>query len=175
NSQYQDEVDPRPDVAAGCGDCHVPGVEALPIERPTQGFPFDVSIRPDVHSHAMVGGNAFLLDLLARHRDELGIETPADVLRRAAGATRVQLRHRTASLEISNFRRDERLVRFDVTVRNETEHKFPSGYPSRRAWLDVEVRLGRQVLLRSGAPEPGFGGILEVDDGFALPHVDHVS
>lgn len=175
NSQYQDEVDPLPDVAAGCGDCHVPRVEALSIDRPTQGFPFDVPIRPDAHSHGIVGGNAFLLDLMADHREELGIETPAEALRRAADATRVQLRHRTAALEIGNFRDDGRVLRFDVTVWNATGHKFPSGYPSRRAWLEVQVRLGRQVLLHSGAPEAGFGGILELDEPFGVPHRRQIS
>lgn len=175
NSQFQDELDPEPDLAASCGDCHLARVDALTIDRPSQGFPFDVAIRPDAHSHAILGGNAFLLDLMADHRDELGIETPVDVLRRAADATRVQLRHRTADLSISNFRDDDRILRFDVTVTNLTGHKFPSGYPSRRAWLEVQVRLGRQVLLHSGAPEPGFGGILEVDDAFGAPHRDGIS
>ena len=176
NSQYSDEgADVAPDVAASCGDCHAGRVDAVPLVRPTQGHPFEVEIRPEVHSHGIVGGNAFMLDLMADRAEDLGLEDSVGALRRAADATRVQLAHRTAELTIENFSDHDRSVRFDVTVLNKAGHKFPSGYPSRRAWIEVEVSLGRQLLFHSGAPEPGFGGIIGVEDAFGAPHKNLIS
>ncbi len=176
NSSYSDEGEAgHTESSRSCGDCHMKAVDAVAIRRPATTYPFDVSIRPSVHTHATVGGNAFLLDMLRENRDAFGVVAADADLVRVANATRAQLAHDTARLEIANFRTTESRLRFDVTVENLTGHKFPSGYPSRRAWLDVEVRVGRRSVFRSGAFAPTFGDIEGVDEPFAVPHHDRIT
>jgi hypothetical protein len=65
-----------------------------------------------------------------------------------------------------------------VDVRNLTGHKFPTGYPSRRAWLHVTVRSGTTVVFESGAVE-GTGAIRGNDgDGDSRryePHYEQIT
>jgi hypothetical protein len=58
-----------------------------------------------------------------------------------------------------------------VRVTNLTGHKFPTGYPARRAWLRVQVRAGNQSLFVSGAVDAQ-GRIAGAEDERTLPHRD---
>ena len=65
--------------ARSCQDCHMPAVaEPTPIAS-VLGEP-----RPDLSRHTFVGANAFMLRMLDRHRDALGVEAPSPALAEAA-------------------------------------------------------------------------------------------
>jgi hypothetical protein len=98
---------------------------------------------------------------------------PAAAFERMAAATRAQLAHRTGSIAIRALRREGRTIAFDVRVENHTGHKLPSGYPSRRAWIAVEILRGRDRVFASGVPDAS-GRLPNVADELALPHVDLV-
>lgn len=133
-----------------CQDCHMPVVaEPTPIAS-VLGVP-----REGLNRHTFVGGNAFMLRMLNRFRQDLGVTAPADELEAAADATERHLRTSTADLDIVDAQRDGNVVSFTVGVRNRAGHKFPTGYPSRRAWLHVAVRdASGRVLFESGAVAP---------------------
>lgn len=114
-----------------------------------------------------------MLDLFRANREELGIEAPDEVLTRAARATRKQLADDTARLTISEPKRESGTLAFEVSIENLTGHKFPTGYPARRAWLEVEVRSGRNVVFHSGAFD-GEGRLVGIADERAIPHVDTI-
>ena len=59
---------------------------------------------------------------------------------------------------------------FALRVANRCGHKFPTGYPARRAWLHVQVRSGNKVLFESGAFTED-GRLRDVGDELAIPHV----
>lgn len=168
NSSFENESGERKGGRT-CQDCHMPRQGEVRIARNPGGRDFNIRPRPDFAAHVFAGGNAFMLDLLRQHKEELGVTARNDALERAAAITRRQLADATARLAVLDLRRADGRLEFDVEVENLTGHKFPTGYPSRRAWLHVEVRAGREVLFASGAFEPD-GRIRGVADERAIPH-----
>ena len=143
------------------------------IARNPMGLDFIIAPRDNVRTHAFVGGNAFMLDLLRTNAAELGVTATPEALQRAAAATRAQLAHRTANIAIAGIRRTATGIEFDVEVENLSGHKLPSGYPSRRAWLQVDVRAGRDTVFSSGALDEK-GALRGVADELGEPHRDRV-
>jgi hypothetical protein len=108
--------------------------------------------RENVSRHVFRGGNFFMLRMLNRYRDELGVIALPRELALAADRTEAHLREATAAVSVvSAVVRDVRLE-VDVQVDNLAGHKFPTAYPSRRAWLHVTVADGDgRVVFESGA------------------------
>ncbi len=151
------------DEERSCQSCHMPRAAGPMRVSSVLG-----AERDGLSRHGFVGGNAFMLRLLNRFRDELGVEAPPEALEATARLTEHQLRHETATVEATAPQRSGDGVEFDVVVRNLTGHKFPTGYPSRRAWLHVTVTDdGGQVLFESGAAAPD--GSIAGADGDADP------
>ena len=133
-----------------CQSCHMPKADG-PIR--TSSVLGDA--RDSLARHLFVGGNAFMLRMLDRYRDELGVEALPAELEATAKATIRQLQQDTAEISLSQPCVQNGALAFDVSIRNLTGHKFPTGYPSRRTWLHVTVHdAGGRVIFESGAIEP---------------------
>lgn len=181
NSDYRidgDELGPR---AASCQSCHVPTVDedGDPIRAPISTRPGWLGSRSPIGRHVFVGANAYMLDVIADQRAWIGTPVSEAEIRERADLTERNLRT-AAALEVETHREDGALV-IDVEVENLTGHKLPTAYPSRRAWLQVEVLdAGGAVLWASGRTDASgalvdqAGRRLDWADAL-LPHLDEIT
>lgn len=133
-----------------CQDCHMPEVgEPVPVTGVLGRE------RPNVSRHVFRGGNFFMLRMLNRYRNELGVTALPQEMALAAARTEEHLRNATATVEVMDVSHTDGVLSATVEIRNKTGHKFPTAYPSRRAWLHVTVtdRRGNTVF-ESGAFSP---------------------
>lgn len=173
NSIYTDEDGPSPESRT-CQECHMPDQGTMKIARNPRGFDFNITPRRNVGAHAFYGGNAYMLEIFKSRRKDLGVTAEDEALTRAIKATRRQLAEDTAKITIKETKRDGASLDFDVKVENLTGHKFPAGYPSRRAWLMVEVKAGNTEVFSSGAFTMK-GGIEGIADERGLTHKNVVT
>jgi cytochrome c551/c552 len=130
-----------------CQSCHMPSAPGPIRIASVLGDQRDSLAR-----HVFVGGNVHMLGILNRYRAALGVTALSSELERTAQATIRQLQQDTATLTVTAPRREGGTVAFEVTVDNLSGHKFPTGYPSRRAWLHVTIRDERDsIVFESGA------------------------
>lgn len=173
NSIFQDESG-KTEQSRTCQECHMADLGSMRIARNPGGRDFLIPVRDHFRAHSFVGGNAFLLDLLAANKEALGVTADVEALQRNAMASRRLLANETVAMTIGEITRGEGAVQFAVRVENLTGHKFPTGYPSRRAWLHVQVRDGNQVVFDSGGWTAD-GHLANVADELRQPHYTRVT
>lgn len=144
-----------------CQSCHMPVVDEPVAISSVAGQP-----REGVARHSFVGGNFFMLGILNRYRAELGVTALPQEFETAARETVRFLQTETATVEVDWGQRDGDSLAFDVTIRNLSGHKFPTAYPSRRAWLHVTAKdAGGRTIFESGKVRPD--GSIEGNDNDA--------
>ena len=157
-----------------CQSCHMPAAPGpLRIASVLGDY------RERLSRHTFVGGNAFMLRLMNRYRAELGVEATSAELEATALATIRQLEKDTATVAIERAAVADGTLSFEVQVTNLTGHKFPTGFPSRRAWLHVTVRdrQGRALFESGRVTETGSIAGNDSDaaaDAFE-PHYDEIT
>lgn len=172
NSVFSDELATSSESRT-CQQCHMPDSGSMRIARNPRGLDFNIQVRDGVRAHTFVGGNAFMIDLLRANAAELGVIATASALERVAAASRALLAYSTAKLTVSNAKHAGDRLEFDVRIDNLAGHKLPSGYPSRRMWLNVEVRSANKVVFASGSVGED-GALKGIANELALPHVDRI-
>jgi hypothetical protein len=163
-----------PALGRTCQACHVPTVDeagapitVLAISR----TPATLGARTPFGRHTFVGGNSYVLRLLADALDWSGAGVSADELLASASrddahlgeAARVELVAHDAS-------------GFSLRVTNLTGHKLPTGYPSRRIWLHVRVEVGGEVVFETGGVDTRGAIVDRVGHVLAAqPHRDSIT
>jgi hypothetical protein len=156
HSSYKDNV--------SCQSCHMPEVKEAVAITSLYGQP-----REGMHRHEFLGGNFFMTGLFNTHRDELAVKALPQELTVVAQRTEEFLKTQSARLTIRDVQPTARGLAIEILVENLTGHKFPTAYPSRRAWLHVTVRdnNGRAVF-ESGKLNPDGSIVGNDNDADAL-------
>ncbi len=164
NSTYSDTM-------AGnrtCQGCHIPRINE-PINIATD-YPF-LDGRNPFGKHHLVGGNAFMLQLMRDNMTGVGATcTPAN-FDTSIARTKRYLRDSTLRMDVVQTGRTVDTVYYDVQLTNKCGHKFPSGYPSRIAYVEFVVTDNNgDTIFKSGLTDAN-GNIIGRDPGFE-PHHD---
>ncbi|NIS83091.1 MAG: hypothetical protein GTO14_23470 [Anaerolineales bacterium] len=142
-----------------CQDCHMPEAEGgVKIANTSE------VLRSPFALHSFVGGNAYMLEILKTFPDELGVTASSEHFDATIERTRRQLGQETAEITLEEVRLSGTFLTVDVDINNLVGHKFPTGFPARRAWIHFAVRdASGQVVFESGAPNPD-GSIIGNDN-----------
>ncbi len=142
--------------AQACQGCHMARADGVKIAN----RPRNLTRRNGFARHGIYGGNTLVLDILDANREALDVgegDFAASI-----EATRATLRS-AAELAVEEAVVDAEVLSLRVRVINNTGHKLPTSYPSRRAYIHLRVsdQSGR-VLFESGRLNPD-GSIVGVD------------
>lgn len=123
-----------------CQGCHMPARDddGEPIVTALSLRPGGLAKRTLKGRHAFMGGNALVLTLLGENAEWTGAGVPGAALLAQAARDEGMLA-RAARVSIEGAAREGGDLVFEVEVVNESGHKLPTGYPSRRAHLHVSV------------------------------------
>lgn len=157
-----------------CQACHMPAAEGA-VQLSITGGP----ARQPFRQHSFAGSNVYMLSLLRGVGDELGLTTSSADLDAALASTEAMLAGQTAELAVDSVQFSDGVLTAEVTVTNLAGHKFPTAYPSRRAWLHITVQDARgQIVFESGAvgDEGQIAGNASDDDPAAFePHYEVIT
>lgn len=157
------------EVTTECQGCHMPD---LGLEQPVQLIAgFETPARVPFSLHHFRGVNTHMLSILKDNADELGVAASETALNESIDVTSAFLRNQsmTLSTEILDRTADTLIAKAYLT--NLAGHKFPSGYPARRLFLNIQLTTeDGTTLFENGTWDSNYY-LDNEDDGYE-PHYD---
>lgn len=149
-----------------CQSCHVPRIEdevALALDYSFVGG------RSPFGKHEFSGANIFMLKLMKDNIEALGINASEVNYDSTITRTERLLRDCTLVLNLQELDRSADSVYYALRIENKAGHKFPSGYPSRRATVQFIVKNeAGDTLFFNGEFDEEFEVV-----GHSLPYESH--
>jgi len=150
-----------PSLGKSCQHCHMPSLrESIKISS----LPMNAPARTPYFQHHFVGGNTFMLGVIKAHATDIGATALDEHFDNSIARTRAQLQNKTVQLSGEATLSGSDLTAA-VRVENHVGHKFPSGFPSRRAWLHITVKDASQQTVFETGDWDSEGRILAHDTG----------
>jgi len=135
-----------------CQSCHMPQASG---GAQTASMPPNLDAKNPFSQHYFVGGNTSMLEILRDNPDELRVTASTSYFNSTIARALEQLQERTATVAIADSALDGNTLSVTIGVTNETGHKLPTGFPSRRVWLRVQVLdKDGKLVFESGKPNP---------------------
>ena len=159
-----------------CQKCHMPSGARTRIARPTHGGDiYNLIPRSPVGRHLFVGGNTLIPKILRDHPDALHVKAPTAAFDQTIAAARELLQNKSGRISIEEVTRAVDGLRVTIRVENLTGHKFPTGHPSRRAWIRLRL-LDPQGKVVFEVGKADARGRLPGDEagGALVPHRDEL-
>ncbi len=164
NSSYNDDN-------ITCQACHMPRLEE-PVIISSDNMKIEGRVPYGLHD--LAGANSFMLELMKDNRDTLGLDGKISAFNETIAKTLTMLKTQTLNLSLDFVKAENDTAFFDLELVNKAGHKFPSGYNSRRAFVEFLVTSENgDTLFHSGRMDEDFE-VIGHDDNFE-PHYDVIS
>lgn len=183
HSEYGEPLGTRHDITEQvgtvrlCQECHMPHSPAggVLIAMPAHK---DSTEKDHFSQHHFVGGNILLLNIMQDNLIPLGIAASTEKIEDTKKRATELLQQQSATLSLYGGTISNGTLTVAVAVESMVGHKFPTGFPSRRAWLHLMVQDGAgAVIFESGRTQAD--GAITGDDGdeknLFEPHYDVIS
>jgi hypothetical protein len=142
-------------------------------------IPPNLSLREPFVQHYFVGGNRIILDILKENIQELGITASGAHFQETITNLLDLLQNETAAISIREAEVNGDLIAVMVNIDQTVGHKFPTGFPSRRAWIHLTVtdKNGSVVFESGNYDNEGriIGCNADYDATGLEPHYDTIS
>lgn len=135
-----------------CQECHVPRIKDPVVISANYLF---LEGRYPFGLHELAGANTMMLQLMKNNKEALGIEAGDDQFDATIEATMAMLQQKSLQLSLTVEDQTADSITFALRIVNRAGHKFPSGYPSRRAFVSfvVQSEFG-DTIFQSGVLQP---------------------
>ena len=164
NSDYSAE-------GTSCQDCHMKKIEEPVVISP---LPTNLNARTPFSEHEIAGGNVFMLNLLKNNIDELDLNATTAQFDDVISRTELMLQS-ALEINIEEGTWTEDGVEIKVTLINKTGHKLPSGYPSRKMYIEFTAFSENQdTIFHSGGINAN-GRIIGESDSAFEPHYTEIT
>jgi len=166
NSRYDKQQD-----NISCQNCHMKQIDdAVVISSGYQflfaKFPFGL--------HELAGANVTMLKLMKQNRLQLGIDAEPIHFDSTIAATLRMLQQQSVRMKLDHGVVTGDSLNFSLQLSNLAGHKFPSGYPARRAWVEFELKNeAGQTLFHSGKMAADYS--LPDEDPNYEPHYNRIT
>ncbi len=142
-----------------CQTCHMPQL-ASPVVI-ANGF-MALQPRTPFNQHVFAGANYFMLNLIKNNKTSLSINVADGRFDSTLDATAANLRLNSINLNLLFDSAMSDTGYFRVRLENKVGHKFPSGYPSRRAVVQfVIIDALNDTIFKSGIFDQSFNVVGE--------------
>ncbi len=144
NSDFDDDGE----TPKSCQSCHMPRLEDDIVISANYLF---LSPRSPFALHDLIGANIPMIKMIQANKEELNIEAADEHFEETIAKTLLMLQEQSLDLELTLNEITSDSIAFDLLLTNKAGHKFPSGYPSRRLFVEFVVKeeLG-DTLFSSG-------------------------
>ncbi len=154
-----------------CQGCHMRQLEEEVVISANYLF---LEGRSPYGLHELAGANTFMLNLMKTYRESLGITAAPEHFDQTIDATYNMLQNQSLLTEVEWQGVEADTAYFGVKLTNLAGHKFPSGYPSRRLFVEFLMTTPEgDTLFHSGARNED-QTIKDEDAGYE-PHYDVIN
>lgn len=161
-----------------CQECHMPHNEAGNVVIAKYAPP-GTGVQDHFSRHFFVGGNSLMLTLLQANMNSIRPTAPYSYLEDTKKRTLDLLQNKTAQLTISKADKGSEILDLELNINNLVGHKYPSGFPSRRTWIHLQVSDGSgTVFFDSGRPQENgsvMGDDADQNRGSFEPHYELIT
>lgn len=137
-----------PNQARTCQNCHMPQIED-PVKIAV-GY-IALPGRSPFNLHTFAGANEQMIRLIKNNKEALGITAPDRNFDSTLKETTKMLRENTVDLSFETPVFENDTAKFALRIKNKAGHKFPSGYPARKAFVQfIVTKLNGDTVFASG-------------------------